>query len=92
MDSLGEVPLLATSRPTPSEMAARWASSRLPTTATSPGPISLGSAPMSIAMHQIWPETSASASPETSSPSRTRAIAPTVVGASSSDGSRDSRM
>ena len=91
MSAVGRVPLLVTSSPTPSSIAARCASSRLPTTTTSPGPISLGSRSMSIAMHQIWPETSPPV-PEISSPSSTRTIASTLVGASSSDGSRDSRM
>ncbi len=89
--SAGSLPLDSTSSPTPSSIEASCASSRLPTTATSPSWISLGSWPISIAITHTRPAIWRS-SPATCRPSRTSTIALTRAGASSREARRDSRM
>ena len=77
---------------TPSSIARRCASSRSPTTITSPAPIGAGDEPIAMVLTQIRPSTSWS-SPATISPSRTWTTAATVVAASPRlEASRDSRM
>jgi hypothetical protein len=77
----GASPLLAISTAAPSSIDCRWASTRLPTTTTSPAEIRLSLRVASIECTQTRPLTMPS-SPSTSSPSRTSQIAVTVVGAS----------
>ena len=91
MSSSGRVPLLVTSSATPVSIAIRWASGRLPTTTTSPAVKPSGSDSVAIASTHTRPPTSCPGSPTSCSPSSTSAIAPTAVGASSRDASRDSR-
>ena len=91
ISSVAAVAFVVTSSPTPTSSAIRWASGRSPTTTTSPAWKPIGSEPVAIASTQTRPLIMACGSPTSCSPWSTPAIAPTAVGASSRDASRDSR-